>query len=167
MDREESVPLDGAWNTHVESPWLSGGARRVCAAPRTRGLQSRDCRRAWLLAAFPEPPPRRRLAVALDVAPAARLRAEVVLDEVAVAGADGEHLRAARGGGEAEPLHLGGEDLHGRVGALGRLLVEPVAGRLLRAGRRGAVVVSVAANLAARVRLGGLLLSVGGRLTVE
>ena len=106
-----------------------------------RGLQSRDCRRAWLLAAFPEPPPRRRLAVALDVAPAARLRAEVVLDEVVLAHAGVEQLRAARGGGEAEPLHLGGDDLHGRVGAdLGRLLVEPVAGRLLRAGRGGAVV---------------------------
>ena len=28
MDREESVPLDGAWNMHVESLWLSWGARR-------------------------------------------------------------------------------------------------------------------------------------------
>ena len=26
--REEGVPLDGAWNMHEESPWLSGGARR-------------------------------------------------------------------------------------------------------------------------------------------
>ena len=32
MDREESVPLDGAWNMHEESPWLSGGqARDACA----------------------------------------------------------------------------------------------------------------------------------------
>jgi len=65
----------------------------------------------------------------------------VVLDEVVLAGAGVEQLRAARGGGEADPLHLGGDDLHGQVGAdLGRLLVEPVAGRLLRAGRGGAVV---------------------------
>ena len=33
MDREESVPLDGAWNMHVESLWLSWGARR-CSRQR-------------------------------------------------------------------------------------------------------------------------------------
>ena len=34
MDREESVPLDGAWNMHVESPWLSRGARALMSRRR-------------------------------------------------------------------------------------------------------------------------------------
>ena len=40
MDREESVPLDGAWNMHVESPWLLGGTRR-CA--RRAAWRVRSC----------------------------------------------------------------------------------------------------------------------------
>jgi len=36
MDREESVPLDGAWNMHaLESLWLSRG---VAALLATRGV---------------------------------------------------------------------------------------------------------------------------------
>ena len=40
--REEGVPLDGAWNMHEESPWLSGGARRGRVAS-AHGLAKETC----------------------------------------------------------------------------------------------------------------------------